>query len=97
LLAAFNRRDTPTWIRDIDVPPDDPSGLPRDIEMLAQSGLLGTNEPSGDSYPTASILELGLGYIGTTYQGRLLAELLGVHRIPAEEQRAVIESIRRPR
>lgn len=97
LLAVFNRRNAPNWLRDVDVPPDDPSGLPRDIEMLAQSGLLGTNEPSGDSYPTASIIEVGLGYIGTTYQGRLLAELLGLHRIPDEEQRAVIESIRRPR
>ena len=94
LMSLFNSPQAGNWTQDVDVAADHPSGIPQDLQQLASLGLLGTHEPDGDSYPTTSILELGLGYVGTTYRGRLLCELLGLDAVSAGEFDALLAVVR---
>ena len=65
----------------------------RDLVELGELGLLGLNEPEGDAYPTASISDVALRFLKTTYQGRLLAELLGLETLPREAREDLLREI----
>lgn len=76
-----------------DVRPDSRTGVGMELEDLARLGLVGTNEPGGDAYPTRSILEVGLSFIKTTRDGRKLVELMNLGTVPAEDVRKLLEEL----
>jgi hypothetical protein len=94
LMSLFNSSQSANWTHDVDAPADHRSGIPQDLRQLASLGLLGMHEPDDDSYPTTSIIEMGLGYVGTTYRGRLLSELLGLDAVPESEYDELLVAIR---
>jgi hypothetical protein len=81
LLQIFNGDSLEPGLTDGDVRPDSRTGVGMEMEELARAGLLGPNEPEGDAYPTASILEVGLSFIKTTHDGRKLCELMNLEAL----------------
>ena len=93
LLAVFHNPSPHARLTDGDVRPDSRSGVGIEMQELARLGLIGLNEPTEDAYPTASILEVGLTFIMTTYHGRKLWELMKLETLPEQGVRDVVEEL----
>lgn len=93
LLRIFNGESREQGLADGDVRPDSRTGVGIEMEELARLGLVGTNEPGGDAYPTSSILEVGLRFIKTTYDGRKLYELMVLGRLSERDVNALVDEL----
>jgi hypothetical protein len=93
LLRIFNGESREEGLAEGDVRPDSRTGVGIEMEELARLGLFGTNEPGGDAYPTNSILEVGLSFIKTTYDGRKLYELMDLGRLAEQDVKALVDEL----